>query len=186
MPKLWETCVSMSQLLPPSLKSTQLCLHWAMNQREKTEANLWWIRQQAGMLLLASPSSLSSFSHFVAIYEENVDKLSCLHVEASKLYTAAAAAADTAAATRRRIEVVWARREKLSYAGRASIVTWRKQRKWVEMKMQMRRMFAGHCRGASAGLPPPEHQCSALQLVFSILFPTRNKRKLLNCLLMKQ
>ena len=61
------------------------------------------------MLLLASPSSLSSFSHFVAIYEENVDKLSCLHVEASKLYTtaaAAAAAADTAAATRRRIEVV--------------------------------------------------------------------------------
>ena len=34
---------------------------------------------------------------------KNVDKLSCLHVEASKLYTAAAA---TAAAARRRIEVV--------------------------------------------------------------------------------
>ena len=34
------------------------------------------------------------------------------------------------------------------------------------MKMQMRRMFAGHCRGAAAGLPPPQYQCSALQLVF--------------------
>lgn len=38
----------------------------------------------------------------------------------------------------------------LSYAVRlcswtsSGFVTWRKQRKWVEMKMQMRRMFAGH------------------------------------------
>ena len=70
--------------------------------------------------------------------------------------------AATAAATRRRIEVVWARREKLSYAGRASIVTWRKQRKWVEMKMQMRRMFAGHCRGGALAAATAPVQCIAV------------------------
>ena len=84
------------------------------------------------------PSSADYHPLCSNLAEENVDKLSCLHVGASSCKPCG------------RVpnwgRMSWEPEKKLSYAGRASIVTWRKQRKWVEMKMQMRRMFAGHCR----------------------------------------
>ena len=66
------------------------------------------------------------------------------------------------------------------------LVLWRGESKGNEWKWKCRWEECLPATAAAARLPPPQHQCSALQLVFSILFPTRNKRQLLNCLLMKQ
>ena len=164
--------------LPPSLKSTQLCLHWGNEPTQKRKL----ICDELGNKLECS---------FLLLLQLIIIQPLCSNLGRKCWQTVMFACRGLKAVSRRRYcrrhqaphELRSYELEERSWVMQGELVLWRGESKGNEWKWKCRWEECLPATAAAARLPPPKHQCSALLLVFSILFPTWNKRQLLNSLL---